>query len=453
MISESLNCWRQPFTLTLFLDLEPGRQKSDVVASIHEFEKQLKASTHPVTQRIHFLRIFLLPGSGDRDSNQLVFSVVFDGEKIDFLNALVDGLREPLLGVLANTVGSGVLNSDPSPKEVAQWLFSNNGEPSTYHVGTVWNSLEEIRNDRKIVAEISAFLDDHGELAQRPATEIKTRIEEMLKQRIPDIISNTGKKTLKKLVRYVDGLLVLFLVLLIPLTPAFLIVNAMEWGGLALVLLTLGFAIALLAAVAGFIRCLEFFEDDIEVWPDDAYIRQIVSSENVRGQNQMTLVADVRNSLARRVIIVAVLWIADAVSRHCYRRGRLAGIDTIHFARFFLLEGNTRMLFMSDYDGSWSRYLFDFTGSGSLAVVPIWSSLKGCPKAKFLRWPAPGFEERFLPFTRGCQVEVACWYSSYPRLTVSEIKRNEKVRSGLFKPCSEREALDWLALLGGAKNE
>ena len=56
---ESLNAWRRPFTLTFFLDLEETCETPKAAAAIREFEKQLKASTHPVKELIHFLRIFL----------------------------------------------------------------------------------------------------------------------------------------------------------------------------------------------------------------------------------------------------------------------------------------------------------------------------------------------------------------------------------------------------------
>ena len=105
------------------------------------------------------------------------------------------------------------------------------------------------------------------------------------------------------------------------------------------------------------------------------------------------------------------------------------------------------MLFMSDYDGAWNRYLFDFTEVGSLAVVPIWSNLHGCPKARFLRFPTTGFAQRFLPFTRAFQQRTHLWYSAIKDLTVSEIKRNADIRAGLFRRGGKRTVENWLKLL------
>lgn len=444
---ESLNTWRRPFTLTFFLDLEEACETSKAAAAISEFKKQLIASTHPVKERIHFLRMFLLPNS-ENNNEQIVFSIVFDGEKLDFLNLLVGGLRAPLLEVLKNVVGGSELHASQSDADIESWLLAQNIAPATYHVGTVWNSVAEIKNDRKVYLEISSFLDSRDDLGKLPPQEIKKLIKERVENRLPKRIS-TGATPALKLLKHLDVLLLILLFLLIPTLPAILIVVVMKWAILSLLWLVPAVALALILGLGGFIRCLELLETDHEVWPDESRLKDILANENIGAQNQISLVVDVKSSRARRVIITTVLWLADAVSRQWYTRGRLAGIDTIHFARFFLLKGKRRMLFMSDYDGSWSRYLFDFTGVGALAVVPIWSSLKGCPKARFLRWPTVGFEERFLPFTRACQIEVQCWYRSYPQLTVSEIKRNEKIRLGLFKQSSDQEILDWLSLFGG----
>ena len=450
---ESLKSWRRPLMLTLFLDLDPAHDRSNVAKAIGEFEKYLKASADPVMERIHFFRIFIMPGS-KQGKDRIAFSVVFDGEKIDFLNQLVAGLRTALIPVIKNVVGFNRLSSKPSDTDLAQWILSHDHKPAAYHVGSVWNSLKGINEDREVYLAISEFLDQPSDLAQQKPQEIKSRVEAMLTSRWPNIQTDGQQKVRFgfELLRILDLLLFLFAVFLIPALPSILIVVVMGWALTNFFWLVPVVAIAIVLATVALVRYLERVEEDVEMWPEDGHVSDVVSGETVEGQNQMTLFVDVKDSFARRTILWTVLWIAGAVSRHWYRRGKLVGIDTIHFARFFLLDGKTKMVFMSDYDGSWSRYLLDFTGPGSLAVVPIWSSLLGCPKARFLRWPEVGFDERFLPFTRCCQLKTQCWFSNYPKLPVCEIKRNEKIRDGLFKPSTDQEILDWLALFNGGAN-
>ena len=205
----------------------------------------------------------------------------------------------------------------------------------------------------------------------------------MLTSRWPNIQTDGQQKVRFgfELLRILDLLLFLFAVFLIPALPSILIVVVMGWALTNFFWLVPVVAIAIVLATVALVRYLERVEEDVEMWPEDGHVSDVVSGETVEGQNQMTLFVDVKDSFARRTILWTVLWIAGAVSRHWYRRGKLVGIDTIHFARFFLLDGKTKMVFMSDYDGSWSRYLLDFTGPGSLAVVPIWSSLRlSCSK-------------------------------------------------------------------------
>jgi hypothetical protein len=110
----------------------------------------------------------------------------------------------------------------------------------------------------------------------------------------------------------------------------------------------------------------------------------------------------------------------------------------------YLLFGGRYMLFLSDYDGSWRRYLGDFLTVGSFAVIPIWAHLKGCPKTRFLYWTTPDFGRRFLRFTRTYQLPTQFWYSAYKALTMDDVLRAARVREGLFTARSDREIREWL---------
>ena len=195
------------------------------------------------------------------------------------------------------------------------------------------------------------------------------------------------------------------------------------------------------------VRVYEITEGDLVIRPKPGQVAEFVEEEDFGIQNQFTMVTAIRDSFFRRLNIRLVLWLANGMSKHWYRRGRLVGIDTIHFARFHLMDGGRRMLFMSDFDGGWERYLFDFLAVGSLAVVPIWTNLHGCPKTRFLRFPTRGFGQRFLSFTRAKQRHTYVWYSAVDHLTVSEIKRNAQIRAGLYGRRSRAGIEKWLKLI------
>ena len=108
------------------------------------------------------------------------------------------------------------------------------------------------------------------------------------------------------------------------------------------------------------------------------------------------------------------------------------------------------MLFMSDYDGSLDRYLLDFMGVGSRAVIPISSNVKGCPKTRWLyeKEDPVTFGPRLQNLLRTYQLETSIWYNAYPHLTVRDVLVNAAIRDGLFAPAmSEEDAQTWADML------
>ena len=105
------------------------------------------------------------------------------------------------------------------------------------------------------------------------------------------------------------------------------------------------------------------------------------------------------------------------------------------------------MIFLSDYDGGLNRYLADFIGVGSNAVIPISSSVAGCPKTRwlFLQDDPDTFAGRWQNLIRLHQLETAVWYNAYPLLTVTENLENVTFRNRLFaQELSESEAQRWV---------
>ena len=150
---------------------------------------------------------------------------------------------------------------------------------------------------------------------------------------------------------------------------------------------TFGLSLAVSSAAvfgfaAGTVRFLELTEPDVVVRQDDAKVKALEEAEDLTPQNQFTMVAPVRDSAARRLLLRGTLFLSDEFSKHFSTSGRLVGVETIHFARIHQIDQGRRFLFMSDFDGGWNRYLFDFLTTGAFAVVPNWTNLLGCPKTQ-----------------------------------------------------------------------
>jgi hypothetical protein len=140
---------------------------------------------------------------------------------------------------------------------------------------------------------------------------------------------------------------------------------------------------------------------------------------------------------ALRMMVHLVTALADAGALI----GRLGGIETIHFARWVALPDG-RLLFFSNYDGSWEAYLGDFIDKASMGLTMIWTNTVWYPKTRLLLFKGATDEEAFKSWTRANQVPTQVWYSAYPTLSVGDVLRNAKVRellgAELDRPAAER---------------
>ncbi|MDF0666352.1 MAG: hypothetical protein P0119_09840 [Nitrospira sp.] len=95
--------------------------------------------------------------------------------------------------------------------------------------------------------------------------------------------------------------------------------------------------------------------------------------------------------------------------------GPLNIIETIHYARWVILDGGTRLLFTSNYDGNLEDYLAEFAERDEVPLNTIFSQCVGWPGARPL---GP-----FIEYVKEHIVQAEYYYSAYPRHTVKEIKR------------------------------
>jgi hypothetical protein len=150
-------------------------------------------------------------------------------------------------------------------------------------------------------------------------------------------------------------------------------------------------------------------------------------------------------------------------------KGELMGIPTIHFARWVLFDDNKRVLFFSNFDGSWQQYLGDFIDQSGWGLSAIFSNTKVFPKTNFLGisglfamkkwfskripsssplWPGGAYdEEHFLAWSRNSELQTQIWYSAYPELSIKNVNNNSRIRSLLFKNLNEKQAKAFFQLI------
>jgi len=144
--------------------------------------------------------------------------------------------------------------------------------------------------------------------------------------------------------------------------------------------------------------------------------------------------------LTLRVVVFAISY----VTRHVLNRGNLAGVKTIHFARWVFLDDRRRMFFASSYDGSLESYMDDFIDKISWGLNIVFSNGYGYPRAKFLVFGGSRDELAFKDYLRRNMASVRVWYAPYGNLTALNIQRNERVRAGLYADLDRDQELAWV---------
>jgi hypothetical protein len=333
------------------------------------------------------------------------------------------------------------------------------------HIGAIRRTLADIRLDRELREEIGAFaarsLAADRWPADTPAETIRRDIREHVRAEARHRPLPTGPaiplSTLGRALRCVDFVTTFAFPAMGTLSTDITIAierisdrGRRELTRIAYRLWWLYAGIPTGIALAG-VRWLELREPDLELPPADAAkVERLESVEDLRLKNEVTYWFTIKESWMRRQLMTVVLWGSEGGCRHLWTNGELSGIDTIHYARLLQLAKKRVMLFMSDYDGSLDRYLLDFTGVGSRAVIPISSNVKGCPKTRWLygKDNPTTFGPRLQNLLRTYQLETSVWYNAYPFLTVRDVLVNGAIRDGLFAPAmSEEDAQRWADLL------
>ncbi|CAM5662633.1 hypothetical protein SCANM63S_04368 [Streptomyces canarius] len=132
--------------------------------------------------------------------------------------------------------------------------------------------------------------------------------------------------------------------------------------------------------------------------------------------------------------------------RHVFDRGNLAGVKTIHFARWLFVDGKRRVIFASNYDGSLESYMDDFIDKVAWGLNAVFSNGRGYPRVRWLVLDGAGDEQAFKNYLRCHQVPTQVWYSAYDTSTAHDLDTNARIRAGLFGDLGPAETEAWLAL-------
>jgi Dyp-type peroxidase family len=232
--------------------------------------------------------------------------------------------------------------------------------------------------------------------------------------------------------------------------------NGLSWllvaaGALAIGALVTIIVIALVALLAvGWLRRLETSDQPDNREPSLAKIRAAAAVEDAPGyaQNHFTSVSDLKPGFFRKMTLAAALWGIKELVTRLYRPGFVLDLGTINFARWFRPPGAEKLVFFSNFDGSWHSYLEDFITKAHAGQSAAWSNGVGFPKTRFLLLDGAKDGDSFKRWVRRQQVVTQFWRPRFPELPADIKRANALIHFGLARATDETEARDWLSQFG-----
>lgn len=396
---------------------------------------------------VHFARFVVYGAELRRHVTQdpaaqglLLFATDYDGT--------LDGHLDEIVGVASSGLDTvfrhcdGYAPDGGGPEAVKRYILRHRHPTSTFYCGTRRRSVVQVRREKLLRDHIEDFLDrERGGALLRSGDAVKIRdaIRDEVFAAFPWAKEPPGPYPRPATAAVVIVLLAAVFGLL-----------AASWVllGATVTLTLLGALAALLAAALAWLRHLE--RTDLEATPDDslkAHTSDLAAREDQIVQNQMTSVRRIKVGRFRLCLIEVVLFAIDKVARWVQVEGSLAGIPSIHFARWVVLDAGRTLVFFSNFDGSWENYLGDFIDKAASGLTAVWSNCIGFPRARWLVLDGARNERKFKDYTRDSQIETSVWYSAYKTLSVSNINANTRVRLGLYGTMTAEEAKEWLRRL------
>jgi deferrochelatase/peroxidase EfeB len=191
-------------------------------------------------------------------------------------------------------------------------------------------------------------------------------------------------------------------------------------------------------------------EDQVDEYKDNGKYypaSMLTGREDVIVQNQFNLYLTFKgNWIARNIRLLRMMILMFVLNRTLRLNptpGSLAGLTTVHFGHWVLIDGGRRLFFMTNYDGSWENYIADFVNKiHRLLDVQLWS---------FVGFGNEGTRNitAFRRWLRRVQLQSDVFYSAYPHTTVRNISRDIEINDTCPSDRNDRDAIhEWLKLSG-----
>lgn len=418
--------------VTIVADVRPGETDSlkRLLATMGDGVANGSVVDLSALRGVHFARFVLLDETDDLRGEPLPASLVYMSD--------VDITADGHLFELVDTVGSGLdllfghcdgYPAAPSARDSRlSYLRSHLVKEQARYFNTTGRNVRRVRQEAELRDKIQDVLARSPDrLTDADPASIRAKVQEDIAHdgglswaRRPASTPGLGFRV-KELAHLVGGLLLVVLLspLLLVVAPVFLVL----------------------------LRLHERSDPAPHLRPERARVEELDALEDHLVQNPFTAVGFVKPGLFRLMTIKTILLALDFAARHVFNNGNLAGVKTIHSARWVALNGWRRVVFASNYDGSRESYMDDFVDKIAWGLNVAFGSGYGFPRTRWLFFDGVRDEQAFKDFLRRHLVPTRVWYSGYGRLTNANIENNARVRAGLSGKADASEAQRWVQAL------
>lgn len=174
-----------------------------------------------------------------------------------------------------------------------------------------------------------------------------------------------------------------------------------------------------------------------------ARVKELEEIEDRIAQNQMTTLSAIKSDFYSKILLKATLRLISLVAQKSW--GNLAGISTIHFARWVIIDQGkisnshqSYLLFESNYNQSWDSYIDDFADRPT-SMNLIFGNLEN--------FPTRGCQdiERFKQQIREHQFPAQIFYSAYPHLAVKNVLSDLQISNATAQFLQQKEVEQFLS--------
>lgn len=440
------------FSLTVLTEIKSKAATKELTDLLYEINKSYTNNPHVNFSKfklLHYARWFVIDQAEEVDGTpvppMLAFTSNFDlgvDEHLDELIALGAATFEKVYSYCKGfPAGKG-------KEAIKKYLLDHSKKNQLFWPAIRGGTVEQIRGEANLRDRIETYIDQEqnsGNLTGKSPTQIRDAVKQHIGQDADLNWATTprAKPTFSWYLSYwwlgIRTGLVLLLLMFLPL-----LMGVPVWACPPLFLVAFAVFILLWVFVISkpYAKKDDREREEIKRSKD---LEKLLRNEDTIFQNQLTIYGAVKKPYWYRLTTLKLgLLVFSINGTYNSNKGKLSGIETIHFARWSLFNRGRNVMFLSNYDGAWEMYLSEFIDRSAMAMNLTFGTTANYPRTKNLLWEGAFDEQAFKTVVRNNQYPCPMWWSAYPYTTVKNILNNNMIRKGL-DGSSEESAEQWIA--------